>query len=451
MICSNDNSKNTITHAHKVYYGTIAIDLCIWLIEKTIYIGVMQQPVINNEFLKMKRIATFLFVLMVVIYCLSKFFEKQIPILTYVRVFSEAAMVGALADWFAVTALFRHPLGLPIPHTAIIPKSKDRIGIGLGNFISRNFLKPEQVEARLVNIDLIGALTNLIKDSNKRSLIANGIAKAIPKTLGLLNDGPISQWIETSIKAKLLKLDLASFIADGIELIIKNNRHQPVIDLIIFHTNQAMSEYEPEFRNKVSKNTKWFPKLFSVDNSAADSLINSIKETLTEAANNNEHPLRNNINTALTDLAISLKLNTEVRSNLNNWYKEFLFHPNLAQFFASIWLDIKANITNSDHKIEEVIDKSLLSLAGALENNLELKESLNINLKTWAKELANNNGELVGKMVADTIKGWDATTVVNQIEGAVGRDLQYIRINGTVIGGIVGLLIYLITNIFIPQ
>lgn len=401
---------------------------------------------------KMKNLATGLFILMTCIFIIAKYFEQQFHWVSYIRAFGEAAMVGALADWFAVTALFRHPMGLPIPHTAIIPNSKDRIGTGLGNFISRNFLQPDQVSRRLENIDLSKNIIDFLNNDERRNKLAQSIASTIPRIFALLKDGPIMDWLENLAKDKFIKMDLPTILANGLNLLIKNKRHIPIIDLVIFHSDITLTKYEPEFRAKVTKNTKWLPKLFSVDETAANSLLSGLKDSLKEAAEDKNHSLRNSIDDALIHFEASLRNDEKLRNQIRNWQNDFANQPLIIDFVRNIWSDIKANLSNNNSSQKENITNALArgfsQISTALHENFELSNSINLKLKQWAVELAAAQGDGIGKMVADTIKGWDATTVVSQIEAAVGRDLQYIRINGTVIGGLVGLLIHSISILF---
>lgn len=400
---------------------------------------------------KMKNLATGLFIVMAIVFIIAKIFEKQFHWVSYVRAFGEAAMVGALADWFAVTALFRHPLGLPIPHTAIIPKSKDRIGIGLGNFISRNFLRPEQVSRRLENIDLSKTIIDFLMNEEKKIKLSQSIASTIPRIFALLKDGPIMEWLENLAKEKFKNTDLANILANGLSLLIKNKRHIPIIDLIIFHADLALSKYEPKFRENVTKNTNWLPKLFSVDETAANSLLLSLRQSLEEAAKDKNHSLRNSIDEALIHFENNLRNDNELRQQIKSWQNEFSQNETISNFIRNIWSQIKQGLTNNYDSQKDNITNALTrgfgEIANALQDNIELSNSVNNKLKEWAVEIAAAQGDSVGKMVADTIKGWDVATVVTQIETAVGKDLQYIRINGTVIGGLVGLLIHIFSDL----
>ena len=409
---------------------------------------------IDNEsmqaFLRMKRIATALFFAMVLVFVVAKTFENQFPPISYLRAFGEAAMVGALADWFAGTALFRRPMGLPIPHTAIIPRSKNRIGDGLGRFISRNFLQPQQVELRLEKVELATGFANWINTDDRAQKLAEGLAATVPRALGLLKDGPISDWLQQTIKTRIQNTDIATVFADGLALLTRNKRHKPIVDLIIFHSDLLVHSHEAEFREKVSQNVDWLPKLLAVDNSAADALLDAIKETLHDAANNPNHTIRDRIDDALNHLQHSLRFDPNMRMDLANWIKDLAEHETITKYISSIWDEIKRELgeTNpqSQAKLANAIANILREVAAALIENQELNDSLNQKLKQWAIDISSTQGEAVGEMVSETIKSWDASTVVSQIENAVGRDLQFIRINGTIIGGLVGLMIHTISE-----
>jgi uncharacterized membrane-anchored protein YjiN (DUF445 family) len=408
----------------------------------------LEDPMV--AFVRMKRVATGLFVLMTAIFIAAKYFEPNSPILPFIRAFAEAAMVGALADWFAVTALFRRPLGLPIPHTAIVPRSKDRIGAGLGRFISRNFLQAEQVERRLKDMDLAGSFAGWLTEGERARKVARGIASAIPRILGLLNDGKIATWLQNTFTERIRNADIANLLADGLETLIRNERHKPIVDLIIFHADLTIHSQEGEFRSRVTDKMDWLPKLFAVDSAASDALLTAIKDTLKAAAKDPSHSIRTRIDDALAHLCRDLRQDPNLRGQLQKWVKEIAEHQSVRTYVSQIWGDMKKSVREqSPEEIERLTNAlaaGLEDLARAIDRDDELRASLNVRLKGWAVELADAQGEGVGTMVADTIKGWDAQTVVNQIEAAVGRDLQYIRISGTVIGGLAGLVIYVVSE-----
>jgi uncharacterized membrane-anchored protein YjiN (DUF445 family) len=341
-------------------------------------------------------------------------------------------------------------MGLPIPHTAIIPRSKDRIGDGLGRFISRNFLQPAQVERRLEKIELATGFANWISTEDRAQKLGEGIATTVPRALGLLKDGPIYDWLQQTIKKRMQNTDIATVFADGLALLTRNKRHKPIVDLIIFHSDLLVHSHEAEFREKVSRNVDWFPKLLAVDSSASDALLDAIKETLHEAAGDPNHSIRAKIDDALGHLEHSLRFDPNMRSDLAHWIEDLAQHESVTKYISSIWEEIKRELGETSPegqaKLAKTIAGILREIASALTENQELNESLNQKLKQWAIEISATQGASVGEMVSETIKSWDASTVVSQIENAVGRDLQFIRINGTIIGGLVGLLIHAISQ-----
>ena len=399
-------------------------------------------------FQRMRMIATALVVLMGVTFGVSKAYEDTHLAVEFIRAFSEAALVGALADWFAVTALFRRPLGLPIPHTAIVPRSKDRIGNGLGNFLRRNFLQPEQVAKRLEPHDLTGIVSDWLSNKDRASRIAKAISAAVPRLVGILNDDRISGWLQTTLANRIKATDIPTLLADGIDLLTRNNRHKPIVDLILFHADLAVHSQEEEFRTRVSDQTNWLPKLFQVDSAASDALLGAIKETLKEAAKDPDHRFRQRIDDALAHFAHDLRFNPNLRDQLTNWVAEMTNHPAVGTFVNEVWNDLKASLSNpqseNPDRLSGMLASGLERLADALKNDADLRNSLNARLKAWAVELSEHQGNAIVQMVSETIQGWDAKTVVNQLETAVGRDLQYIRINGTVIGGLVGVVLHVI-------
>lgn len=398
---------------------------------------------------RMRAIATGLFVLMAVTFVLAKVYQDFHPAIPFIRAFAEAAMVGALADWFAVTALFRHPLGIPIPHTAIVPRSKDRIGQGLGRFIARNFLQPDQVDRRLKEVDLAGGFARWVSEGERSKRLAQGLATALPRILGLLNDGKISAWLETAVAEKLSRTDVATLLSDGLDVLTREGRHRSVVDLIISHADIAVATNQDEFKARVSQRTDWLPKLFAVDAAASKALIDAIRDTLAAAATDTNHPLRSRVDDALLALARDLKEREELREAINGWVRKMGNHETMRRYVSSIWAELKGGLTEpggeGQTRMVEALAGGLKDLAAALQRDPELRDTLNQRLKGWSVELAAARGAAVGDLVAETIRSWDARTVVDQIETAVGRDLQYIRINGTLIGGLIGLVIHTVS------
>jgi uncharacterized membrane-anchored protein YjiN (DUF445 family) len=365
---------------------------------------------------------------------------------TYVRAFAEAAMVGGLADWFAVTALFRRPLGLPIPHTAVIPNSKDRIAEALGQFIVTNFLAPDLVERRLAGVDLAAGLARQLADQATAERVADGIASAIPSLLDTLDDQRVSDFLQRVLEAQAREFRAAPLIGDALAILTEQGRHQALVDAAIVEGWKALAENEAAFRARVRERTGWLWRIAGVDVQAADSLIAAVRETLGEIATTPHHPTRARITRALADVARDLTTSPDLQARIEAAKTDLLAHPAVAAYFEDVWAQAKRGLRAAAEQREgglrQGLARGLTDAGEALLRDAPAREALNVRLRALLSALAARHGEDVARLVADTIRGWDARTITEKLEASVGRDLQYIRINGALVGGLVGLAIH---------
>src|SRR5688500_5885796 len=206
---------------------------------------------------KMRRIATGLLVLMAVVFVAARLLQPRYPWLSYVRAFAEAAMVGALADWFAVTALFRHPLGIPIPHTAIIPRNKDRIGENMGRFVEENFLAPPLVAERVAHVDFAGKLAKWLAEPAQGAWLAGGIASILPRILHALDDDDLRRFAGEHLVAGVRKIDFATIAAAVLELLTRDNRHLVLVTQLIDQAKDLLEEFKPQLREPGRQEVWW--------------------------------------------------------------------------------------------------------------------------------------------------------------------------------------------------
>ena len=402
------------------------------------------------SFPAMRRIATGLLVLMAAVYFTARTYEGLHPVVGFVRAFAEAAMIGALADWFAVTALFRRPLGLPIPHTAIIPNSKARIGEGLAAFLSQNFLAPNLVQERLERLNPAGSLGQWLAEPPRAGLIAASLTDSVPKMLDLLDDGRIAHALREMAQSRLEQLDLAHVLADGIELLVQDDRHQQMLEPVIRQLNRLLMEQEPELRRKIKARTGWFWRTIGADEKAADGLITALRDELVEMDANPHHPARRRFSAVLRDFARDLRSDSLLRADVERFKLSLLSNPTLAMYLDDLWSGLKSSLRlaarTPDGPMTGQIEAGLLKLAESLKDDDILQGQVNVQIRKWAVQLAESRGHALVQVVAETIQGWDAQTVVDRIEQYVGKDLQYIRINGTLVGGLVGLLLHAISS-----
>jgi uncharacterized membrane-anchored protein YjiN (DUF445 family) len=394
----------------------------------------------------MRLIATGLLLAMVVVFFIARALEGTDPAVGYLRAFAEAATVGALADWFAVTALFRHPLGIPIPHTAIIPKSKDRIGVGLGTFLESNFLSPDLLMERLGKVDLLGEFATWASRRGRARVFSRGVVAALPRALDLIEDSPVESALKDLLNRRLLKADLATLAADALDFLTTEGRHRAVMDYLIRAANALVNDSEMDIRASVKAHSGFFSRLLSLDRRAADAIVDSLRGALGEMAGDPESQLRKRLDAALAHLAVDLRSSPQLREELDRVKLRALEHPDVQAFAGALWRafkrDMQSGAKDGADSLAKPLERAVLGFAARLKADEALRQTLNARLREWIMRVAGERGGDVSRFIADTIKGWDARTVIARIEAGVGADLQYIRISGTLIGGLVGLILH---------
>lgn len=396
-----------------------------------------------------RRLATGLLLLMAALYVATVTELKELPAAPYLKAFSEAAMVGALADWFAVTALFRRPLGLPIPHTAVIPNSKERIAASLGQFIVDNFLQPELVERRLGDIDLAGGLARQLAEPQIALRIADGIVSALPPLLDMLDDARVGAVFTGVLERQAAEIEAAPLLGQALAILTEQGRHQALIDAAIDQGSRVVATNEQALRTRVRERTGWLWRLAGVDAKASDALISGLRDTLADIAAKPDHPTRAQVTRWLAGLAVEMKTSPALRARIERIKHEMLAHPAVGAYIADLWTQGKAAVRraalNPESTLQQNLARLIAEIGEALLKDDEARAAMNQRLRPMLAGLAGRHGEDVARLVADTIRSWNTETLTSKLEQSVGRDLQYIRVNGTLVGGLVGLGIYVAT------
>ncbi len=394
----------------------------------------------------MKIIATSLLVAMACIFLAASYSQAAYPWLGYVRAFAEASMVGGLADWFAVTALFRHPLGLPIPHTAIIPRNKDRIGNALASFLKSNFLTPRIVARRLEQFDMAGAVGRWLAAPARSAHSRRSFARLASQTIEALDSEAIGGMVKQAAANRLRALEVSPLLGAGLEAAIEGERHEPLIDAALVWASRALDANEHMIRDAVSERTTWLLRVANLDDSIANRIIDAIHALVNEVAGDRYHPLRRRVTKALQDLAFDFRHMPETREKVEALKNELLDHPEVGKYLSGLWASIKDGLLKAANDPEQALSGKLgdaaRQLGETLERDARLRAALNLYARRAIVGLVAEYGDEIVRLVSDTIRSWDARTVTDRVENAVGRDLQYIRINGTLIGGLVGLAIH---------
>jgi len=402
----------------------------------------------------MKAAATGLLVAMAALFVLARALQPHFPWLGFVKAFAEAAMVGGLADWFAVTALFRHPLGLPIPHTAIIPRNKDRIGEALANFINENFLIPSVVARRMSGIDVAGAAGRFLRapaSEEAKSRIRQGASRLIADMFESLDDERLGGIFKAAISSRLRSMEISPLLGHALASAINEDRHVPMLEASIRWMARALDANEPLIREMVKKRANWVLKLAGLDAKLADAILDGLRKLTAEMSTDPAHPVRVKVEDALAQLANDLQTRPETRERVEAMKEQLLDNRSVSLWLDTIWQKGREAIVraarNPDAAMAGKLGEVLNSMGATLEKDTRIRASINRFVRRAAAGMAASYGSSIVKLVSETIRSWDARTVTARLESAVGRDLQYIRINGTIVGGLVGLAIYALDRI----
>ena len=364
----------------------------------------------------------------------------------YMRAFAEAAMVGGLADWFAVTAIFRRPLGLPIPHTAVIPNNQDRIADAVGRFIADNFLRPELVAARVRDKDLSEALGKWLAEPAQSSGLAGGLVSAVPAMLDALDDETVAAFLRDQAAIAADGASIAPAFGSVLEALAEQGRHQALLDTLLKQGYRLLEENKDLIRDRIKGRSGWLMRFVSADRKVADTVINAVNDLLFEVASDRRHPLRERLTEIVSEFAENLRTDPDLQARLGSWMQEAARHPTVTGAVEAGWKEFKSALrrdcASPDGRLRAWVQTALVNLGAGLLSEPKVREALNVRLRSLLVQLAERHGEDVAKLVSETIRRWDSNTIVDKLEMNVGRDLQYIRLNGTVIGGLVGLVLH---------
>jgi uncharacterized membrane-anchored protein YjiN (DUF445 family) len=361
-------------------------------------------------------------------------------------------MVGGLADWFAVTALFRHPLGLPIPHTAIIPRNKDRIGEALANFINENFLIPSVVARRMRNIDIAGAAGRFLRTpAAEGTRIRQGASRLIADIFEGLDDERLGGIVKSAVAARIQKMEVSPLLGHALASAINEDRHVPMLEAAIRWMARALEANEELIREMVHKKANWVLKIAGLDAKLADAILDGLRKLTAEMSTDPAHPVRIKVEEALAQLANDLQTKPETRAKVEEMKEQLLSNRSIALWIDTLWQKGREAIIraarNPDAAMAGRLGEVLKSMGQSLEQDARIRSAINQFVRRAAAGLAQSYGSSIVKLVSETIRSWDARTVTARLEAAVGRDLQYIRINGTVVGGLVGVAIHALDTI----
>jgi uncharacterized membrane-anchored protein YjiN (DUF445 family) len=398
----------------------------------------------------MRIFATALLVVMAAVFLTARQFSGLHPAVGYIIAFSEAAMVGGLADWFAVTALFRHPLGIPIPHTAIIPENKNRIADAMAQFLRDNFLIPPVVARRLRSMNLAGAAGEWLADPDKggSSRLRDGAAELAAQVLESLDRDRLGNQVRGGLFRQIDKLEVSPLLGQMLNTMIADQRHMPVIDSLVRWAGLTLEDNEGLLREMIHRRANAVLRWTGLDETLANSVLDGLYKLLAEVIVDPQHPLRGKIEEGLAKLAQDLQNDPELRGRVERMKGELVGNPAVSTWWQGVWERLRTGLLERLRRPagqgSSQLGEALEELGRHLRDDPALQHQINRFARRTLVGISVRYGDKIVQLVSETVKRWDGATISGRIEGAVGRDLQFIRVNGTLVGGLVGVVLHVI-------
>jgi uncharacterized membrane-anchored protein YjiN (DUF445 family) len=394
----------------------------------------------------MKRLPLLLLALMAVLFAVT--LERPEAWAGWLHAFAEAGMVGAFADWFAVVALFRHPMGIPIPHTAIIPKRKDEIGENLASFVAEHFLHPDVVRVKLESANLAKNTAQWLKSPRGQERVQDLSIRLVNWMLGALHEDRVRQFIGRLGSRQLAQLNLAPLLGRTVDWLVQDGRHQEILTqslrfaLVMLHDNREV------IRGSVQQESPWWMPGF-VDDKIVVQMLDRIETLLLEMSLDPDHVMRGKFNRWMLRWADDLQHSPEYQRWGEQLKESMLENSVLQDYLYRLWTDLVSgledDLNNPDSQFRAQLNNLVAGLADEMDRDEEMQSWVNAWLVEAAVSVVDENRHAIASLISDTVKSWDAAETSGRIEAAIGRDLQFIRINGTLVGGLVGLVIHAVT------
>ncbi|WP_258055461.1 DUF445 domain-containing protein [Streptomyces sp. Ru62] len=396
---------------------------------------------------RMKATATGMLLFVAVVYVLAKTAGNAGAgaWTDYVAAAAEAGMVGALADWFAVTALFRHPLGLPIPHTAIIPTKKDQLGVSLGEFVGENFLSEEVVRQRLHAVGIGSRLGAWLAEPEHADRVTAELATALRGALTVLRDSDVQAVVGEAITRRANAQEIAPGIGKTLERIVADGGHRRVVDLVVARAHDWLVLHRDDVMVAVEGGAPgWTPRF--VDRKVGERVYKELLRFVTEMRDMPSHPARGALDRFLTDFASDLQSDTDTRARVERLKGEVLGRGEVQDLIASVWTAVRSMIVaaaeDERSELRTRVRAALLSLGARMATEQKVQDKVDSWVEGAAVHVVTTYRTEITSLITDTVAGWDPEHTTRKIEAHIGRDLQFIRINGTVVGSLAGLVIY---------
>ena len=411
----------------------------------------MKQNIKKRQLFLYKSFATGLFILMAALFFILTILMKNNHShwLGYLRAFSEAAMVGALADWFAVTALFHYPLGLKIPHTNIIENSKEKIGDNLGSFVVENFLSPENIRPYIKKLNVSKFAGDWLSNEKNQTNLVKEISTILLNIINKLEDKSVVDFIANKASDLTKDFKIQKLIGNGLQYLIEKNDHQKLITSLSSQIKNYVLQNQDLVKGRVKKESFSLVPRF-VDDALANKITDGLADYFREVEENENHPLRDEISQKILEFSQDIQENEKWEVDFQH-IKDGLLDPEKINSYAfDIWNSIKKNLieelSQEDSTLKKYVAKNVQEFALNLKSDGVLQEKIDGWIRLTAYKYILKNTHQFGELISSTVGNWQGKELSEKLELEVGKDLQFIRVNGTLVGGLVGLIIYTIAH-----
>lgn len=395
-----------------------------------------------------KFVATAALALCVVVFLAARALQPQFPALAYLAAFAEAAAIGGIADWYAVVALFRRPLGLPIPHTAIIPRNQERIADNLGRFIESNFLAPGPVKAKLQEVDFAALVADWLSAEQRAEGLSRFVARLVPKMLDAVENSDLRAFVAQRVTDQVGKVKLAPLAADILSAFTADRRHQRILDNLLKVLAGLLSDEAAlaAIRDRIREELPSVARLFRADAYLLKKIVASAATLMEEVAADPEHAVRREFDRFVAGFVKQLKDSPDYAERAEKLKRELLARPELRNLAKDVWASFRSFAEQDAAAPDSAIRRNLTGLFVEVGRQLaadpRVRADMNKGFVVALASFVESQKSGVSRFISDQVRAWDLGQLTHLVELNIGRDLQYIRFNGMLIGGMAGLLLH---------
>ena len=404
----------------------------------------------RRQLRRMKRIALAMLVVAAAVFLAAGPYEDTRPWLGYVRAFAEASMVGGLADWFAVTALFRHPLGIPIPHTAIIAERKNEIGRGLGEFVRSNFLIPAVLEERIRAAHPAARLSAWLARPDAAGNVTDAVVRAVQAAGAALRDEEVQELLESQIRLRVEHIEAAPLVGRSLSIVLGDGRQAALVDGMLDRTRSVLLAQLPDLRKQFERESPWWvPE--PIDDKVFNRIVTGVERLLADIRSDRTHPVRLSIESGITRALTEMQTDPLMIAKGEAWKTALLNHPDVREWIGSAWRavrsSVEAELADRSSDLRRRLEDAVRQAGDRLARDPVLAGKVDDGVVRAVLSVAASSGDEVASLITTTVEKWNAEETVDRIETQIGRDLQFVRMNGTIVGGLIGLVLHALSRV----